>query len=69
MGLTTSSQSAELDLMGARHRVGKLLLRRGWTWDGPGVWEIATQPDRPDPTDQPVRGEGGGRRRVTRDPR
>ena len=25
------------DLMGARHRVGKLLLRRGLTWDGPGA--------------------------------
>ena len=24
------------DLMGARHRVGKLLLRRGLIWDGPG---------------------------------
>ena len=25
------------DLMGARHRVGKLLLRRGLVWDGPGA--------------------------------
>jgi len=25
------------DLMGARHRVGKLLLRRGLIWDGPGA--------------------------------
>jgi hypothetical protein len=45
MGLTTFSRGAELDLMGAGHRVGKLLLRRGLTWAGPGVWEIARQPD------------------------
>ncbi len=25
------------DLMGARHRIGKLLLRRGLVWDGPGA--------------------------------
>jgi len=25
------------DLMGARHRVAKLLLRRGLPWDGPGA--------------------------------
>ena len=28
------------DLMSARHRISKLLLRRGWVYDGPGSpWE------------------------------